>query len=200
MGRFKFTLKSLNCDGLWGLALLAVCAVLLLLAAGGEGVRAPARYDRIAIAGGEWYRLATAHIVHLSLEHAALNALGLAFMWGLFARDYTVAQWLGILTAATLAIDAGLWFLTPAVSWYVGASGVLHGVMAAGAVAHLRLGRADGWILAGFLGTKLAYEQFGGTALPFSSGLGPVIVDAHAYGAIGGLAASVLLPIRRASL
>ena len=41
-------LKSLNCDGLWGLALLATCAALLLLDLTGEHGRILLRYDRAA--------------------------------------------------------------------------------------------------------------------------------------------------------
>ena len=45
-----------------------------------------------------------------------------------------------------LAISSGLWWLSPRVTWYVGASGVLHSVMAAGCAKHLggaRLGSLD---------------------------------------------------------
>ncbi len=40
---------------------------------------------------GQLWRLLTGHFVHLGLEHAALNCLGLVLMWALFARDYTPA-------------------------------------------------------------------------------------------------------------
>ena len=38
------------------------------------------------------------------------------------------------------AIDTGLWLRDSTVAWYVGSSGALHGVMAAGTLAHLRRG------------------------------------------------------------
>src|SRR5688572_31528312 len=80
-------LKSLNCDRAYGLALLAACALLLLPEWGGEAARVALRYERIALAAGEWWRLLSAHVVHLDLEHAVLNALGLVLMWALFARE-----------------------------------------------------------------------------------------------------------------
>lgn len=200
MGRFKFALKSLNCDGRWGVALAGACGVLLVVAAAGEGPMHALRYEREALAAGQWYRLATGHFVHLNLQHAALNALGFVLLWALFARDYAARHWVWILAATLAAIDAGLWFFDPALSWYVGASGALHGVLAAGTLAHLRRREPDGWVLLAFLCAKLAYEQFGVGVLPFSSGLGPVIVDAHLYGALAGVGASVLLPLRRGSL
>ena len=183
-------LKSLNCDGLWGVALLATCAALLLLDLTGEQGRVLLRYDRAALAGGEAWRLLTAHVVHLDLRHALLNGCGLVLMWALFARDYTGRQWLLVVLGAVVAIDAGLWLLDSTVQWYVGSSGALHGIMAAGALAHLRRREPDGWILAAFLLAKLTWEQWVGP-LPLAGGT--VVVDAHLYGVIGGAAVAAFL-------
>jgi len=178
-------LTSLNCDGPRGLALLLACALLLLPELAGEAGRAALRYDRVGLAQGQWWRLVTGHLVHLDLGHAVLNSLGLLLMWALFARDYRPAQWLMIVLAAMAAIDAGLWLRDSTVAWYVGSSGVLHGVMVAGTLAHLRRGDLDGWLLAVFIVVKLVYEQTAG-ALPFSDSHAGVVVDAHLYGAAGG--------------
>ncbi|MBV6416582.1 MAG: hypothetical protein CMLOHMNK_01176 [Steroidobacteraceae bacterium] len=191
------SLASLNGDGRYGVALLVLVACLLLPSAAGDTGRELLRYERGALAAGEYWRLLTAHVVHLDSRHAALNSLGLVLLWALFARDFTPRRWLAITIAAALAIDAGLWWLAPGIQWYVGASGVLHGVMAAGTLAHLRRGDFDGWILAAFLAGKLALEQF--VVLPFAGGA-PVVVQAHLYGAIGGLTAALWLPSRREPL
>ena len=187
-------LTSLNCDGKYGVALLVACAVLLLPELGGDAGRALLRYDRAGLAAGQWWRLLTAHVVHMGLEHAALNSLGLVLMWALFARDYTPRQWVSIALASIAAIDAGLWLRDSTVAWYVGSSGALHGVMAAGTLAHLRRRDLDGWILGAFIIVKLTYEQTSG-ALPFAEGEG-VVVDAHLYGALGGLAVAAFLKSR----
>jgi rhomboid family GlyGly-CTERM serine protease len=179
-------LASLNSDGTRGWALLGLCALLLLPVLAGESGRAALRYDRTALAAGEWWRLLTAHIVHLDFEHALLNSLGLVLMWALFARDYRPRQWLLIMLVTVLAIDAGLWLRDSTVSWYVGSSGALHGMMAAGTLAHVRRGDLDGWLLAAFIVAKLAYEQWAG-ALPFSDSHAGVVVDAHLFGALGGV-------------
>ena len=191
VGRFKFSLTSLNCDGRRALVLLAVCGVLVALELSGEGGREALRYDRVALAAGQWWRLLSGHFVHLNLQHALLNALGLALLWALFARDYPLRQWVLIALVSVAAIDAGLWFRDTSLLWYVGASGVLHGVMAAGTLAHLRRGEPDGWVLAAFLIGKLVYEQFAGP-MPFSADVGPVVVNAHLYGAAGGVAAAII--------
>ncbi len=105
------------------------------------------RYDRSAIAAGGWWRLLTAHIVHLDAHHLMLNELGLVLMWSLFAQDYDAVEWCAIVFAGALAISSGLWWLSPRVAWYVGASGVLHSVMAAGTAKHLAERAWDRWIL-----------------------------------------------------
>ena len=89
-----------------------------------------------------------------------------------------------------VAIDAGLWLCDSTVQWYVGSSGVLHGLMAAGAFAHLRRREPDGWVLLGLLVAKLVWEQRVGP-LPLAGGV--VVVDAHLYGVIGGAAVAAFL-------
>ncbi len=184
-------LKSLNCDRAYGLALLLVCLGLGLLEWGGDPVRNSLSYDRGAIAGGEWWRLISAHFVHLDAEHTALNALGVVLMWALFARDYSPLRWAAIYLSAAASVSAGLWFFSPEVEWYVGSSGALHGVMTAGTLAHLVRRDLDGWILAAFIVGKLSYEQMAGQ-MPFA-GASNTIVDAHLYGAIGGLLCALVL-------
>jgi rhomboid family GlyGly-CTERM serine protease len=190
VGGFKGLLTSLNGDGRYGAALLGSLAALLALQALGPAGLYALRYERAAIAAGQWWRLASAHLVHLDLRHTLLNGAGLALMWALFARDYRPWQWALILIAAVAGIDGGLWFLDVSLLWYVGASGVLHGVMAAGTLAALRRGEREGFILGAFLLGKIAYEQAGGV-LPLAGAAVPVVVDAHLYGAVGALAAAL---------
>ena len=195
VGGLAGVLQSLNGDRAYGWALLGACLLLGLLELGGDPLRAWLSYDRGGIARGEWWRLFSAHFVHLDAEHAFLNGLGVILMWALFARDYSPLRWLAIYLFASLSISAGLWWLNPELQWYVGASGALHGVMTAGTLAHLRRGDLDGWILAVFIVAKLSYEQFAGS-MPFS-GASNTVVDAHLYGAVGGLALALFLRSRR---
>ena len=195
MNRARRLLQSLNCDGRYGLALLAACALLILPELAGEAGKIAWRYDRAGLAAGQLWRLITAHIVHLNLEHAALNSLGLVLMWALFARDYSPRQWLFIILGSIAAIDAGLWMRDSTIAWYVGSSGAMHGVMSAGTLAHVRRRDLDGWILAIFLIVKLGYEQTAG-ALPFADTGPGVVVNAHLYGALGGLAVAAFLRSR----
>jgi rhomboid family GlyGly-CTERM serine protease len=172
---------------IWLLIILLMLDAVLGL---GDSVGQLLRYDRSAIAAGGWWRLLTAHIVHLDAHHLILNELGLVLVWSLFAQDYDPVEWCAIVLTGALAISSGLWWLSPRVSWYVGASGVLHSVMAAGAAKHLAMRAWDRWILIVGLSAKLAWEQWGGSAAPL------IVVDAHLYGALSGFILGAALSLR----
>lgn len=111
--RFAQIGRALQWDrGRW-IWLLAIVLSLHLVLALGDNVNAVLRYDRGAIAAGGWWRLLTAHIVHLDLHHLVLNELGLVLMWALFAEDYDAVEWCVIVCAGALAISCGLWWLSP---------------------------------------------------------------------------------------
>ncbi len=168
--------------------------LVVLAALGGEPARVALRYDRAGIAAGEWWRLISGHFVHLGPSHTALNLAGLVLVAALFPREFRARQWSVLLVAALATISAGLLLLRPGLAWYVGLSGVLHGLFFAGALRWVSRREWEGYVLGGFLMGKLAWEQYAG-ALPLSvstSG-GPVIVDAHLYGAVAGAAAGAAM-------
>ncbi len=188
--RFSPIASALQWDrGRW-IWLLLILLVLDAVLGLGDSVGQLLRYDRSAIAAGGWWRLLTAHMVHLDAHHLILNELGLVLMWSLFAQDYDPVEWCAIVLGGALAISSGLWWLSPRVSWYVGASGVLHSVMAAGAMKHLATRAWDRWILVVGLGVKLCWEQWGGSAAPL------IVVDAHLYGAMSGFILGAVLSLR----
>jgi rhomboid family GlyGly-CTERM serine protease len=190
--RFARIASALQWDrGRWIWLLFILLALDLVLGLG-DSVGQLLRYDRSAIAAGGWWRLLTAHLVHLDVHHLILNELGLVLMWSLFAQDYDAVEWCVIVLAGALAISSGLWWLSPQVSWYVGASGVLHSVMAAGAAKHLLERSWDRWILMVGLSIKLAWEQWGGHHEPM------IVVDAHLYGALCGFVVGAALSWRLA--
>jgi rhomboid family GlyGly-CTERM serine protease len=189
-GRLRPLLAALRWDhGRWQW-LLAILLALDLVLGLGDSVGALLRYDRGGIAAGGWWRLLTAHIVHLDLHHLILNELGLVLVWSLFADDYDGVEWTLIVLAGALAISSGLWWWSPRVAWYVGASGILHTIFAAGAARHLFVREWDRWLLLVCLCAKLAYEQLGGHEPPL------VVVDAHLYGALSGFAIGAALCAR----
>lgn len=167
---------------------LALASVALAL--GGEPVRLLARYDRSAVAEGELWRLLTGHLVHLGWGHLSMNLIALAALTLLFVRALGPGQWLSLAASAALAIDVGLYLNEPSVAWYVGLSGLLHGLWAGGALQELPdpRSRPIGLVLLLSLLAKLGWEWLEGP-VPFTaeSAGGPVIVAAHLYGALGGL-------------
>src|SRR6202453_3960489 len=190
--RFAQLAAGLQWDrGRW-MWLLAIILVLDLVLGLGDSMGEVLRYDRSAIAAGGWWRLLTAHIVHLDLHHLILNELGLVLVWALFAQDYDAVEWCVIVCAGALGISCGLWWLSPRVTWYVGASGVLHTILAAGVARHLLAGEWDRWLLLVCLAGKLAYEQLGGHEPAL------VVVDAHLYGAACGFLTGAALSWRLA--
>ena len=161
-----------------------------------------ARYERAAVFAGEWWRLATAHFVHLGWSHTLLNLAGIGLVWMLFARALSGWHGVRVLLASMAAIDAGFLLNEPQLDWYVGFSGALHGLFAAGVVAAIAAREREGWLLGAMLAAKLVWEQWAGP-VPFTEAVagGPVVESAHLYGTIGGLCAQlVALRLRRPRL
>jgi rhomboid family GlyGly-CTERM serine protease len=99
------------------------------------------------------------------------------------ARD-----WLVVMLSSALLIDAGLYWLHPSIQWYAGLSGLLHGYWIAGCLCSLagRDWRALPLLL--LLFGKLIYEAFIGS-VPMTGNFvgGPVVTQAHIWGAMGGV-------------
>ncbi len=182
-------------------ALGGVCALLAAPALLGAGGVARLRYDRQAIVGGEWWRLVTGNLVHFDLAHLAMNLAGLVLLWWLFVGDARPRDWLAVAVVAALAVGLGLLVFDPALDWYVGLSGVEHGWWAAAGVFALRRWRLEGLVTLALLLAKTAAEQLHGPFLgPALEPRLPVVVDAHLYGAVAGLATAAALRLARAPL
>lgn len=157
-------------------------------------------YLRAGIMRGQWWRLLTGHLVHADWIHLSWNLLGLGIVAALFARELRYIEWLSAALMSIVVIDTGFFFWQPDLLWYVGFSGVLHGLMVAALVVHLWRERDPlTAIVALLLPSKLIWEQFAGP-LPFTAGSLelPVVVSAHSWGALGGLFAAVWILRRRA--
>jgi len=174
--------------GAW-VPLLTLAVVVLGAEAGGEAARLLFRYDRAGLETGELWRALTAHVVHLGWLHAVMNLAALGIIRLLIAEAFSPADWVGASAASALGIVAGLYYLSPEIEWYVGLSGVLHGLLGAGAIALRRSAPGFAGLLAVGLAAKLLLEQASGPLpLTESAAGGPVVVEAHLYGAIAGVA------------
>lgn len=154
----------------------------------GDTGRALLQYDRLAISDLEIWRLLTGHLVHLGPSHWLLNTFGLILVWLLVGMHFTSWQWLIVTVISIAGVDAGLWFFDSQLVWYVGMSGFLHGILAAGVVKGFQTVPRETLMVGVAVLIKILYEQLIGP-LPGSeqSASGNVVVDAHLYGALAGL-------------
>ncbi len=123
-----------------------------------------------------------------------MNIAGLAVVWWLLGAWLRTRDWLMVYFICALAISCGLLYRDTELMWYVGLSGILHGMLAAGSWAAVRTGQREGIALLLVLALKLLWEQAQG-GLPGTAELagGTVIVNAHLYGAVAGLVTGVLV-------
>jgi len=154
------------------------------------------RYSRSLIEQGHWWLLITGNLVHLGWGHLVLNLAGLAMVWWFFIDDLRAWEWLLVLPISGLFVTLGLYLFDVHLIWYVGLSGLLHGLFVAGGIRLLSKELGFAVVLLAVLAGKLAYEQFFGS-LPGTSEMsgGPVVVNSHLYGAIGGVVSGLLISL-----
>jgi rhomboid family GlyGly-CTERM serine protease len=160
----------------------------------GDAGREILRYDRLAIAQGEFWRLISGHIAHLGIRHLLLNIAGLVLVWLLVGRQYMMWHWCLVIAISLVVIDLGFWYVDTDLLWYVGLSGLLHGLLLAGAIPAYRSAPVEASTICIAVAGKLLYEQFAGP-LPGSEATagGAVVTTAHLYGGIGGLVGAAAL-------
>ncbi|MDA8962687.1 rhombosortase [Pseudomonadales bacterium] len=134
--------------------------------------------------------LALSHaFIHLNAQHLMLNIGALVGIYLLFPAGFKSLSWLIALAASAVVSAYGVFYYSPDTGWLVGLSGALHGLFV---YAVLRSGASIAWLVAIII--KLIVEQM--PELMPTNNLtqmteqfinSPVIVDAHLWGAVGGL-------------
>lgn len=171
------------------LAIAALCGLLQ-----GLGLDEILRYDRGRVSQGDYWLWLTANFVHLGWAHYWMNMGALGLLWLMFVMRLSTAEWIFLFIATSLFCSLCLEHWNTELYYYVGLSGTLHGVISAGVWREWKYDKVFCLSVGTLVGLKLAYEQIVGP-LPGSeeSAGGNVIVDAHLYGAIGGIFSVVLL-------
>ena len=148
-------------------------------------------YHRVAISHGELWRLFSAHWVHLNTWHLLLNAVAGSILYLLASLVISPIQWVSATLNCMIGVSVGLWLFNPEIMWYVGLSGVLHGLIVI--VAWQCWSRERLLTSIGLLGlvAKLGWEQFNAISNITVWLDHPVIVDAHLYGACSGVIYSI---------
>ncbi len=169
---------------------IIISIIVLGITFAGDTATNALQFDREAIRHGEIWRLITGNFVHLSGSHALLNITGLGLIWLLFGHYYRNTTWIIVLLCSVLTTTLGLWVFNPKLDWYVGLSGSLHGLFIAGCIAEIKAKSQTGILLLIIIVLKIIWEQYQGP-LPGTAAAagGNVIVDAHLYGAVAGIAA-----------
>ena len=173
------------------LGLLSVAATLL------PGARTALEWQRAALDGGQGYRLLTAHLSHLGPYHLLFNLLGLLLISELLLECWRGVDIGSLSLASALGTSALLWYGEPGLQWYMGLSGLLHGLWAGAALTGWLQQRSRLHLPALMaLAAKLLWLNAGTADIPLGPAI-PVVAVAHVYGAASGLAWAVLRRVWR---
>ena len=159
----------------------------------GENITNTITYQRELIIAGEKWRFLTGHFLHTNGYHLLLNLAALFMLLALHGRFYTIANYSALFCFCALFTSVGIYYTEPSLIQYVGLSGVLHGVFIFGAIMDIKAKDKTGYLL--FIGVwlKIAHEQFYGASNSVSDLIeASVAVNAHLWGAIGGLIFTLL--------
>jgi len=114
-------------------------------------------------------------------------------LWALHGRFYTIKNYSALFFLCAISTSLGIYYYDAQLIQYVGLSGVLHGIFIFGAVMDIVAKDKTGYLL--FIGVwlKIAHEQIYGASSEISDLIeANVAVDAHLWGAVGGLLFSII--------
>jgi rhomboid family GlyGly-CTERM serine protease len=166
---------------------IGVVCVLAFLA--GDSATETLRFDRSAIANGEWWRTVSSHFVHLSYGHLLLNLAALALA-GYVASPRTpiafqIVAWFWLIAFT----GVGLWLWAEDLNYYVGLSGALHGAMLVAIAPSPFYSVKVRWVVGLVIVSKVLWEQTGyyDDMANVEMVGGRTEARSHLYGAMAGL-------------
>ncbi|MEP0357121.1 rhombosortase [Paraglaciecola sp.] len=140
------------------------------------------------IADGQWWRLLSGHFLHTNTYHLLLNILGAVLLWALHGHYYRTAGYLGIILFLCISTSIGIYLYAPQLKWYVGFSGVLHGLFVVGAYLDIKHHFKTGWVMLAGITAKVLNEQLYGASGEVAKLIDAnVAIDAHLFGSLAGL-------------
>lgn len=152
-------------------------------------------YDRARVDAGEWWRIASASLVHVSAAHLALDVAAFG-VGGAVVERRGRAHFALLCLAAAVAVGVGVHLFAPGLARYAGLSGVAHAALAAWALDALGERGATRWVGAGLLAVvaaKLAIDLSRPAPLFFDAGADVVAAPASH---LAGLLVAAILAIR----
>ncbi|GAC14875.1 rhombosortase [Aliiglaciecola lipolytica] len=187
----KFPIKNQQFVG--PICIAVICIVLWIIE--------PLSSEYLALVRSElprthWWQFITANFVHTNTNHLLLNLAGVLLLWVVHGEYYKISNYLFNSLVLSFWVTFGIYIFSPTLSWYAGLSGVLHGLFVYGACKDIQHKIKFGWLLFVGIWVKIGYEQLFGADQMISDLIAAnVAVDAHLYGALGGLSL-VLMRIR----
>lgn len=151
-------------------------------------------FDRDSLLAHQYWRAISAHFLHTNIWHLFLNLLGLLLLW-LLHGDYANSRELLLQSFCLGAgISVCIYLFTPNILWYVGLSGVLHGLFVIGAMQDIKNKRFSGYLLLVGVIIKILDEQLSGPDQSLQSLIqANVAIDAHLYGVFLGLPMGMII-------
>jgi len=136
--------------------------------------------------GGELWRIITGQFLHSNNAHMWMNIAGLALVWALHGDHYRIHHF-WVLSITGMLLVGLLVTLFSEYGIYTGFSGVLHFLLAYGAMIDIKNKDKTGYLLIMGLLAKVAYENVFGAAQSTEQLIeASVAVDAHAFGLVTG--------------
>jgi len=190
-------LSTLPVSSQHSLIVLIIASLSILAFAGeyfiGEQITQTLVYQRVLISQGEVWRLFTGHLLHTNGFHLLLNLSALIMLWALHGRFYSIKNYCALFIFCAISTGVGIFYADPSLIEYVGLSGVLHGIFVFGSIMDIKSKDKTGYLL--FIGVwlKIAHEQIYGASSDVSDLIeASVAIDAHLWGAVGGLLFSIV--------
>ncbi|MGK0248849.1 MAG: rhomboid family GlyGly-CTERM serine protease [Oleispira sp.] len=146
-------------------------------------------FDRDAINEGQIWRLFSAHFVHLSPAHLLGNSLGVVLLAYIAGRSLNNLIGILLLVWCLLVVGIGLYGYAGYLEYYVGLSGVLHGLLLVAPFVSIFYSRRIAVCFLLVIVAKVAWEQssfYDDMSMVGVIG-GRVEVNAHLLGVIAGL-------------
>lgn len=145
-------------------------------------------YSREAVDQGNWWRLVTASISHLSWAHALGNAVAAVLLSYGLRTLLPVSRQLPVIAVGALATGLGIHLLS-GLAWYAGLSGALWALAGCGAQRLAQREPLPGRGILCLLALAVYLDQY--RTLSWSGD--PLAPQAHLYGFVAGVACALLM-------
>jgi rhomboid family GlyGly-CTERM serine protease len=173
------------------LLLIILCSVLFLLEPQTSHYLA---FDRMQIQQFQWWRLVTGNLLHTNTNHLLLNLTAVALLWALHGQYFTLANYTLMFFVLCISTTLLIYGFAEQLQWYVGLSGVLHGVFLIGAYFDIKQGMKTGWLLLLGVLVKVGHEQIFGASQDIADLINATVaIDAHLFGTLSGLVIILIL-------